>query len=72
VHRIRRRDGFSRGPDRDTPRNYVALGLIFAGLVLAGVLVGVLDEDATPAVLDVTPTAIPNAPAPPAGATPTP
>ena len=63
MNRIRRREGFARGPDRDTRWTFVALGLIFLGLVFAGVLVGVADEDAAPVLEAVTPTAIPNAPA---------
>lgn len=31
-------------PDRDSPRQYLLIGLVFAGLVTAGVLIGVFDE----------------------------
>jgi len=31
-------------PDRDPPRQYLVIGLIFGGLVLAGILIGVYDD----------------------------
>ncbi|MDP9363034.1 MAG: hypothetical protein M3Q10_02170 [Chloroflexota bacterium] len=66
MHWIRRREGFSRGPDRDTPRTYIVLGLTFVGLITAGVLIGVADESAAPVLVDATPSAILDAPASPA------
>ena len=68
MHWIRRREGFPRGPDRDTPRTYILLGLTFVGLITAGVLIGVADESAAPVLVDATPSGIPSTPASPAAA----
>lgn len=56
------------GPDRDSRRQYVVLGLAAAGFVAVGVVAGALDDDPAVVLLDATPAATAEAtPAPPAG-----